>query len=86
MTAWGGAPRLNKAQLDAGRAAGLAKRRAVKEAGMIAARDWRDAHHPTPARGHMPFAGHRTCAEVAADEARESRIERLQREFRSDPR
>lgn len=42
---------------------GARTRQAEKEAGMAAARLWRAQHHPVPAFGHMPFAGHRTCAE-----------------------
>lgn len=39
--------------------------RPEKEAGMAAATTWRADRHPVPARGHMPFAGHRTQADVA---------------------
>jgi len=43
---------------------GLAQRRAEKAAGMAAARAFRAQRHPVPAVGHMPFAGHRTQAEL----------------------
>ena len=35
-----------RAALDAGRAKGAEQRRDEKEAGMAAARKWRDEHHP----------------------------------------
>lgn len=54
----------SRANLDAGRAKGVAARVARKEAGMKAAREWARQHLALAATGHMPFAGHRTQAEV----------------------
>jgi hypothetical protein len=36
-----------------------------------------NVHGPRAAVGHMPFEGHRTVAEIWAEEAREDETERL---------
>lgn len=45
-----------------------AARRAEKAEGMAFARAWRAKHSPVPTIVHMPFPGHRSQAEVAADQ------------------
>lgn len=56
-----------------GARASAAQRRAEKAEGMKAARAWRAQHHPVPAFGHMPFAGHRSQAEIAAADGGQAR-------------
>lgn len=56
-----------------GQRGGAAARARLKEVGMTAARKWREDHHPSPAEGHMPFAGHRTCAENGEAESLSAR-------------
>lgn len=74
------------AALAAGRAAGIAKRRAVQEAGMTAARAWRSEHHAVPAVEHMPFEGHRTQREVREHiEALDQSAERMASLFAGKP-
>jgi hypothetical protein len=78
----GGASPLTPKQrqaLDVGRVEWAAERRRRKAAGMNAAREWNQQRRPVPAKGHMPFEGHRTCAEVDRDE----RVDKLEREMRS---